>query len=138
LLTMNETPISEMTSVEILTKRATLALKPLLERTSWAESIGQLDISSRGIAQMLDGVVEQAEIEIKYSGYIERQLKEISVFAANEEKHIPETLDYAAIKSLSTEARQKLAKIRPASLGQASRIQGVSASDVSVLTVFLR
>jgi tRNA uridine 5-carboxymethylaminomethyl modification enzyme len=65
-------------------------------------------------------------------------MKEISVFAANEEKRIPEALDYSVIKSLSTEARQKLTRIRPHSLGQASRIQGVSAADISVLTLYLR
>lgn len=132
-----ETPISEVASIELLTKRATLELKPLLEKAHWAATIGQQDLSSAQ-TRALEAVVEQAEIEIKYSGYIERQMKEISVFAANEEKRIPETLDYNAIKSLSSEARQKLTRIRPHSLGQASRIQGVSASDISVLTLYLR
>jgi tRNA uridine 5-carboxymethylaminomethyl modification enzyme len=136
LLSMNETPISEMASVELLAKRSALTLKPLLERTDWGKTIGQQDISSsdqRAIAAMLGTVVEQAEIEIKYSGYIERQLKEISVFAANEEKHIPGELDYSAIKSLSTEARQKLSKIRPASLGRFC-IGRISADAVFAVT----
>jgi tRNA uridine 5-carboxymethylaminomethyl modification enzyme len=137
LTEMQETPISEFASVEQLTKRATLALKPLLDKANWAAHIGQQDMTASQ-TQALDAVVEQAEIEIKYSGYIERQMKEISVFAANEEKRIPEALDYSVIKSLSTEARQKLTRIRPHSLGQASRIQGVSAADISVLTLYLR
>jgi tRNA uridine 5-carboxymethylaminomethyl modification enzyme len=133
-----ETPIAEATSVELLAKRAALSLKPLLERSSdWTTSIGQQDMSPHTIAG-LDEIIRQAEIEIKYSGYIERQMKEISIFAANEEKIIPDGLDYQAIQSLSSEARQKLSRIRPRSLGQASRIQGVSASDISVLTLYLR
>ncbi len=67
-----------------------------------------------------------------------RQRKEIETFQANDAIMIPETLDYQTIQSLSTEARLKLSKIRPASLGQASRIAGVSASDISVLTLYLR
>ncbi len=137
LTEMQETPISEFASVEQLTKRATLALKPLLDKAHWSAHIGQQDMTASQ-TQTLDAVVEQTEIEIKYSGYIERQMKEISIFAANEEKRIPEALDYSVIKSLSTEARQKLTRIRPHSLGQASRIQGVSAADISVLTLYLR
>lgn len=137
LAQMNEAVIADVVSIEQLAKRSALALKPLLEQASWRAYIGQQDMTAAQ-AQALNKVVEQAEIEIKYSGYIERQMKEISVFAANEEKRIPDALDYSAIKSLSTEARQKLARIRPHSLGQASRIQGVSASDISVLTLYLR
>ncbi|MCU0425031.1 MAG: tRNA uridine-5-carboxymethylaminomethyl(34) synthesis enzyme MnmG [Candidatus Kapabacteria bacterium] len=141
LAEQGETPISENASIELLTKRATLELKPLLDKANWSAAIGQQDMTiaqTQALERMLAQVVEQAEIEIKYSGYIERQMKEISTFAANEEKRIPETLDYNAIKSLSGEARQKLTRIRPHSLGQASRIQGVSASDISVLTLYLR
>ena len=133
-----EAPIAEPVSVELLAKRAALSLKSLLERSSgWAAGVGQQDMTTQQV-QSLDEVIRQAEIEIKYSGYIERQMKEISIFAANEEKIIPDALDYHVIKSLSSEARQKLSRIRPRSLGQASRIQGVSASDISVLTLYLR
>lgn len=137
----SETPLSEPSSIETLTKRAALELKPLLERTDWQARISAQDIPTseqEHFAETLAKVIEQAEIEIKYSGYIDRQMKEISVFAANEEKRIPDGLNYDAIKSLSSEARQKLNRIRPLSLGQASRIQGVSASDISVLTLYLR
>lgn len=141
LTEQNETTLSEPASIEILTKRSNITLKPLLERSSWQTSIGAQDISVANqvhLAETLETVIQQAEIEIKYSGYIDRQMKEISVFAANEEKRIPDNVNYDAVKSLSTEARQKLTRIRPLSLGQASRIQGVSASDISVLAVFLR
>ncbi len=80
---------------------------------------------------------EQAEIQIKYEGYINRQLKQVAAFRKMEEKIMPEDIDYMAIDGLRIEARQKLSKIRPASLGQASRISGVSPADVSVLMIYL-
>ncbi len=80
---------------------------------------------------------EQAEIQIKYEGYINRQLKQVASFRKMEEKILPEQIDYMEIDGLRLEARQKLSKIRPASLGQASRISGVSPADVSVLMIWL-
>jgi len=65
-------------------------------------------------------------------------LKEVEYFLQNEEKIIPDSFDYTKIPSISTEARNKLMKIRPKSLGQASRIQGVSATDISIISLFLR
>jgi tRNA uridine 5-carboxymethylaminomethyl modification enzyme len=143
LALVGESPANEPTSVEQLAKRAPVRLAELLAAAQWdaappAQFETQLGMQSSALAETIRRVVEQCEIEIKYSGYIERQMKEIAVFAANEEKHIPDSLDYHAIKSLSSEARLKLSKIRPASLGQASRISGISASDVSVLTLYLR
>jgi tRNA uridine 5-carboxymethylaminomethyl modification enzyme len=83
-------------------------------------------------------VREEVEILIKYDGYIARQETEIKRFKTLEEKQIPASVDYAAIRSLRSEARQKLAATRPATLGQASRISGVSPSDISVLAVWLK
>jgi tRNA uridine 5-carboxymethylaminomethyl modification enzyme len=83
-------------------------------------------------------VVEQVEIELKYQGYIDRQEIEIAKFKSMEEKQIPPWIDYATIPSLRTEARQKLAKIRPATVGQASRISGVSPADVSLILVWMK
>jgi tRNA uridine 5-carboxymethylaminomethyl modification enzyme len=141
LESVGEPLASEAASLDHLTKRGNVRLAELLRLAHW-EANATMSVNPMSVdmhnAEMLATVMEQAEIEIKYSGYIERQMKEISVFAANEAKLIPETLDYHAIKSLSTEARVKLSKIRPASLGQASRISGVSASDISVLTLYLR
>ncbi len=82
--------------------------------------------------------LERLNFAIKYEGYIQRQLREINNFAENENKFIPDTLDYSKIPSLSREGIEKLTKIRPGSLGQASRIQGVSPADVSVLSLYLR
>jgi len=76
--------------------------------------------------------------EIKYEGYIVRQLREIKNFLNNEHKYIPDNFDYNKITSFSNEAREKLEKIRPTSLGQASRISGVSASDISILSLYLK
>jgi tRNA uridine 5-carboxymethylaminomethyl modification enzyme len=80
---------------------------------------------------------EQAEIEIKYKGYIEKQWQQIEKFERLEQKRLPEDIEYEALEGLRLEARQKLAQIRPVSLGQAARISGVSPADVSVLMVHL-
>lgn len=83
-------------------------------------------------------VVQQVEIAIKYAGYIDRQQSEIDRFKSLEGKQIPASFDYATVPSLRSEARQKLTKIRPATLGQASRISGVSPADIGILTVWLK
>lgn len=82
-------------------------------------------------------VKEQVNINIKYDGYIKRQLRQVEQFKKLEKKHIPEGLDYEQINSLRIEARQKLIEIKPLSVGQASRISGVSPADISVLLVYL-
>jgi tRNA uridine 5-carboxymethylaminomethyl modification enzyme len=83
-------------------------------------------------------VKEAVETELKYEGYITRQIADVAKFKTIEGKQIPETLDYAQVLGLSSEARQKLIKIRPVSLGQASRISGVSPADVGLLAVWLK
>ncbi len=83
-------------------------------------------------------VAEQIDIIAKYDGYIKRQMEEVERFAASENTLIPPAIDYNRIQSLSSEAREKLTKVRPRSLGQASRIAGVSRSDLSVLTLYIR
>ena len=82
-------------------------------------------------------VIEQVEIELKYEGYIERQMRQVEQFKKMEKKKIPENLDYDEVPSLRIEARQKLKKFKPVSVGQASRISGVSPADISVLLVYL-
>ena len=82
-------------------------------------------------------VIEQVEIELKYEGYIERQMRQVEQYKKMEKKRIPESLDYDEVPSLRIEARQKLKKFRPVSVGQASRISGVSPADISVLLVYL-
>jgi tRNA uridine 5-carboxymethylaminomethyl modification enzyme len=83
-------------------------------------------------------VVQQVEISIKYAGYIDRQSVEVEKLKSAESKQIPDTFDYARVPSLRVEARQKLSKIRPATVGQAARISGVSPSDIGILMVWLK
>lgn len=82
-------------------------------------------------------VTEQVEIELKYEGYIRRQMSQVAQFKKMEHKRIPEDIDYDAIPSIRIEARQKLKQVRPENVGQASRISGVSPADISVLLVYL-
>ena len=82
-------------------------------------------------------VTEQVEIQIKYDGYIQRQQRQIHQFKKLENFQIPDTFDYTNVQGLKTEAREKLAKIRPTSIGQASRLPGVSPADISILTIIL-
>src|ERR1043166_8098833 len=83
-------------------------------------------------------VIEQVEIEVKYEGYIDRQEVEIARFQTLEKKEIPNWLDYSEVPSLRTEARIKLQKIQPQTVGQAARISGVSPSDIAILLVWLK
>ncbi|HHV09211.1 MAG TPA: tRNA uridine-5-carboxymethylaminomethyl(34) synthesis enzyme MnmG [Clostridiales bacterium] len=84
-----------------------------------------------------DDVIEQVNINIKYDGYIKRQLRQVEQFKKLENRKIPEDIDYIAVPSLRIEARQKLIKFKPISIGQASRISGVSPADISILLVYL-
>ena len=84
-----------------------------------------------------NNVLEQVEIEIKYEGYIKRQLIIIEQVRKLENKLLPNDIDYSNIDGLRLEAREKLNKVRPESIGQASRISGVSPADISVLVIYL-
>ncbi len=92
------------------------------------------ELAARGLD---DATREQVEIEVKYEGYIERQRLEVERLRSMESRAIPDGFDYAALRELSAEARDKLAKLRPATLGQASRIAGVSPADVALLMVHI-
>ena len=87
--------------------------------------------------ELPEDVITQVEIEIKYEGYIQRQLRQVEQFKKMEKKLIPPSLDYDNVKSLRLEARQKLKSFQPVSIGQASRISGVSPADISVLLIYL-
>ena len=89
-------------------------------------------------ASLSEEVVQQVEIAIKYAGYIDRQELEVEKFKHLEDKGIPAGFDFASVPSLRHEARQKLLKIRPATIGQAARISGVSPADISILIVWLK
>ncbi|GGA47327.1 tRNA uridine-5-carboxymethylaminomethyl(34) synthesis enzyme MnmG [Paenibacillus physcomitrellae] len=84
-----------------------------------------------------EDMMEQVEIQVKYAGYIEKQLVHVERLQKMEKKKIPEQIEYEDIQGLAIEARQKLAKIRPISIGQASRISGVTPADISILLVYL-
>ena len=87
--------------------------------------------------QIDKAIFEKVEVEIKYEGYIARQNNQIKELRRLEEKIIPDDIDYKEIKGLRLEAIEKLGKIRPQNIGQASRISGVSPADVSVLIIWL-
>jgi len=88
--------------------------------------------------QLPDEVTEQAEIEIKYEGYIKKQLSQVREMRRLEGKKLPAEIDYANLRGLSLEAQEKLQKVRPENIGQASRISGVSPADISVLLIWLQ
>lgn len=98
------------------------------------EMLGEID---EGRPQLSTGVQEQVNINIKYEGYIKRQLKQVSQFKKLESKKIPENIDYEDISGLRIEAKQKLKLYMPMSIGQASRISGVTPADISVLLVYM-
>ena len=85
-----------------------------------------------------DDTLEEIEIMLKYEGYIKKTYKEVEKMKKLEEKQIPEDIDYDKVSNLASEARQKLAKVRPISLGQAARISGVNPSDLSILSIYLK
>ena len=124
LESMGSTPISTGARFTDLLKRPELSYAGLMELTG--DEI-TLDAQS----------AEEVEILVKYEGYITRQMKQVEQFKKLETKKLPKSIDYAAIDGLRLEARQKLAKLRPTSIGQASRISGVSPADISVLLVYL-
>lgn len=116
----------------------------LVSGTTLAELIRRPELSYEVLAEIDEErkvlpaeVIEQVNINIKYDGYIKRQQRQVEQFKKLENKKIPEEINYDEIQSLRIEAKQKLNAIRPASIGQASRISGVSPADVSVLLVYL-
>jgi tRNA uridine 5-carboxymethylaminomethyl modification enzyme len=115
------------------TREGSTSLAQILRRPE----VDYATLSSRNDA-LSEEVLKQVEITLKYAGYIARQEEEVAKFTTMEMKRIPEWLNYNSVPSLRTEARQKLAKIRPATLGQASRISGVSPSDISLIMVWMK
>lgn len=118
---------------------------PLNSGTTLAELIRRPELSYERLEEIDEkrpelpfDVREQVDINIKYDGYIKRQMRQVEQFKKLENKKIPENIDYDKIQSLRLEAKQKLNQIRPSSIGQASRISGVSPADVSVLLVYLK
>lgn len=117
---------------------------PLKSGTTLAELIKRPELNYEKLAEVDENrpelafdVQEQVNIEIKYEGYIKRQMQQVAQFKKLEGKKLPENFDYAQVNSLRKEAVQKLNKIQPSTIGQASRISGVSPADISVLMVYL-
>ena len=121
-----------------------LGSAPVSGSVSLAELLTRPEVDYKSL-EIIDGerpemgaaAREQAEIEIKYAGYIEKQRQQIEKFERLEQKRLPAEIDYGSLEGLRLEARQKLSQIRPVSLGQAARISGVSPADISVLMVYL-
>ena len=131
-------------SAEVQSLLESLNSTLLKSGTTIAELIRRPELNYKVLApidkerpELPEDVCEQVEINIKYDGYIRRQMKQVEQFKKLEAKKIPENLDYEKVKSLRIEARQKLELYRPVSIGQASRISGVSPADISVLLVYM-
>ncbi|MCR4418218.1 MAG: tRNA uridine-5-carboxymethylaminomethyl(34) synthesis enzyme MnmG [Ignavibacteria bacterium] len=124
-----QSEINQNESISKLVKRKDITLLELLHRSGY-NFINDQKISKEAIFQ--------AEIELKYEGYIKRQNEDIQKFLENENITIPKNFDYSKVKALSMESREKLEKIRPSSFGQASRISGIRITDLSILLVHLK
>ena len=129
LESIGEDPVRENTTLTTIAKRPTVKINDMLEHAGV--------VPSTFLVEHADSV-HRVQTAYRYAGYIEKQLREVERFEEYEKKAIPANFDYTRVQSLSTEAREKLTRIPPASIGQASRIPGVSASDVSILAVYLR
>ena len=117
---------------------------PLTHGMSLAELIRRPELSYQSVVEidpdrpiLPEDVQQQVNIQVKYQGYIDRQIKQVKEFRRLESKRIPEGFDYDLVPSLRIEARQKLKQFQPTSIGQASRISGVSPADISVLLIFM-
>lgn len=129
LTSIGEDGIFETTTVHTITKRPKVLLRDVLRFTD--DGIGS-------VFEEHSDVIHSVETAVKYEGYIAKLYRDIDRFKELEGMTIPSGFNYTAVQSLSMEARQKLQRIQPSSLGQASRISGVSASDVSILALYLR
>lgn len=138
LQSVGSDPITESERLSKILKRSDVKLADLLELDGIHMAQSLEGVRSRADEKLFAEVVEQAEIQVKYEGYIARQVEQIERFEKLEGARIPADLDFTQIKSLSAEGREKLNKVKPESIGQASRISGVTPSDISVLLVYLK
>jgi tRNA uridine 5-carboxymethylaminomethyl modification enzyme len=132
-------PSPEINAVLEVKGSATLSGEASLDQLLKRPELGYGDIEkiSPSSGTVKADAAEQVEIQIKYEGYIERQMNQVERFGALEKKSLPEDLDYDAIIGLGSEVKQKLKQVKPVSLGQASRISGVTPAAVSLLMVAL-
>ncbi len=128
---LGTTPLSQPVKAKTVLTRPQVHLKEVIDSyKALAAKVKDITIDRY--------VIEQVEIQIKYAGYIEKEFEMVEEILKKEQSVIPERIDYNKIQSLSTEGKQKLSKIKPETIGQASRISGVSASDIAVLMVYLK
>ncbi|MCF6410714.1 tRNA uridine-5-carboxymethylaminomethyl(34) synthesis enzyme MnmG [Pseudalkalibacillus salsuginis] len=139
---LEHTSIKTDENTQIILEKA--GSSPLKEPMSAASLLKRPEITYDVIAELAPTEVEipeivgeQVEIQTKYAGYIDKQLQQVEKVKKMDEKKIPEDIDYFAINGLAKEAKQKLAEVRPLSVGQASRVSGVNPSDISILLVYL-
>tara|TARA_R110002111_G_scaffold67199_11_gene109299 strand:- start:839 stop:2068 length:1230 start_codon:yes stop_codon:yes gene_type:complete len=125
---LNTALIKEKITVEKLLKRPNIGLQDI---------IGISDSLKEETSEYSDAVKEQTEILIKYKSYIDKERQMVEKISSMEDLQIPASIEYMNMKALSAEGRQKLAKIQPQTVGQASRISGVSPADMSILTIYL-
>jgi tRNA uridine 5-carboxymethylaminomethyl modification enzyme len=119
---------------------------PLTREYRLEELLRRPDVSYAALAELLPGfapvadpqVAEQVEVQLKYAGYIERQHEEIARQQRNEHTAIPAELDYRAVRGLSAEVQEKLGRTRPTTIGQASRIPGITPAAISLLLIYLK
>ncbi len=122
---------------ELIRLQSTYYISDSLAKILSRPEVNYEDLPNRNEA-LADDVIQQVEIAVKYAGYIQRQEVEVEKFKNLEDKMIPEVFDFSSVPSLRPEARQKLTEIRPATIGQAARISGVSPADISILMVWLK
>lgn len=144
LITLLE-KISVSPTSEINSKLESMSSAPLRNLCSLVQILRRPEISfshladfSPDLSQVAADLALQVEVEIKYAGYVQRQLEGVERFRKMERVHLPEEIDYTAIQGLSREVREKLARVRPRSLGQASRIAGITPAAISLLSVYLK
>ncbi|MBW7951895.1 MAG: tRNA uridine-5-carboxymethylaminomethyl(34) synthesis enzyme MnmG, partial [Chitinophagaceae bacterium] len=126
--TINSTPITEKQKASKLVLRPSVSLEEMLQYSKELNNVfGEEDHE----------IIEQAEIQVKYERYIEKEKELVERMSQLEELIIPDTFDYDKVAAISNEALQKFKKIRPRTLGQASRISGVNPSDVQILMVYM-
>lgn len=129
LIQKNSTPISQSVKADSILVRPYIYLKDLENISSINDYIKSNHFS--------DEVLEQVEIKIKYKGYIDKELENVEKLSRLENIKIPSNFDYSKLNSISTEAKQKLMKFKPETIGQASRISGISPSDINVLLIYM-
>jgi tRNA uridine 5-carboxymethylaminomethyl modification enzyme len=132
-------------TMEVNQRLESIGSAPIRNQTSLAQllrrpeiSVSDLAIFSEKLNAFDTDIALQAEVEVKYAGYIDRQTQMVERFRKIENVRVPEDLDYLDIRGLSREACEKLTKIKPKSLGQASRISGITPAAISLLSIYLR